>query len=277
MERGVALHSGPTGGLLTDGPVPGVPVTELLYQADSDAAYVRSFRARVVALPPGAVVLDRTFFYAVGGGQPADRGRLVGPQGQSVPVADVGRSGGYVLHRVGKNRDPSAAPLRVGDEVTGEIDWGRRYEHMRLHTGQHLASALLFARLGLRTQQAMLGRGAATIDLEAPIPANRSFPEFENSFREAVRANRPVRVRHLPRAEYEAAPAPRSGLIPIPSGIDRVRLIEIEGYDASPCGGTHLRDTGAIGGVRFEPPGPAAPARTRFTLEPSDAPTTPVG
>lgn len=253
-------------------------MTELAYQETSDAAYVRSFTARVEALPPGAVVLDRTYFYAVGGGQPADRGRLVGPEGTIVPIVDVARSGGSVLHRVGRSRSPVERPLRSGDTVTGEIDWTRRWEHMRLHTGQHLASALLFELLGLRTREAVLGKGAAVIELESPFPPDGpGFEAFVDRFEAAVRSDRRVQVRHLPRGEYESRPAPRSGLIPLPSGIDRVRLIEIDGLDASPCGGTHLKSTQEIGLVRFEPPTAEHPGRVRFVLSAPSGPATPTG
>lgn len=246
-------------------------MTELGYQADTDAAYVRSFEAEVVALPPGAVVLDRTYFYAVGGGQPADRGRLVAPTGASVEIADVGRTGGEVLHRLARRSDPRA--LAVGMKVRGEIDWERRYAHMRLHTGQHLASALLFRTYGLRTDKAALGQGSARIELEAPLLSEPSFAEWVRSFEDAVAADRAVAVRHLDRGAYEAAPAPRSGRIPLPPGIDRVRLIEIDGLDAAPCGGTHLRRTGEIGPVRFTPPGPTTATRVAFDLVVPPTPT----
>ena len=123
-------------------------MTELAYLPTLDAAYERTFTARVVALPPGAVVLDRTLFYPAGGGQPTDRGVLAGPDGVALPVADVVKSGAVVLHRLGRGARPS---LRIGDEVRGTIDWDRRYGHMRLHTAQHLLSALVFRRTGRKT------------------------------------------------------------------------------------------------------------------------------
>ncbi|HTT26660.1 MAG TPA: alanyl-tRNA editing protein [Thermoplasmata archaeon] len=251
-------------------------MTELAYQADTPAAYVPTFTARVVAMPPGAIVLDRTFFYAVGGGQPADRGRLIGPTGIAVEVVDVARSGGVVLHRLRRGGEGARA-FHVGDEVRGEIDWDRRFAHMRLHTGQHLASALLFARAGRRTDKAVLGKGQAIIDLEAPPPDGFDVAGWTREYEEAIASDRPVRVRHLTHAEYEAAPAPRSGRIPLPAGIDRVRLIEIEGYDAAPCGGTHLASTGPIAPVRVEGPTPATPRRFTFTLGTAAAPPTPPG
>jgi Ser-tRNA(Ala) deacylase AlaX len=248
-------------------------VTELLYLRDGDAAYVRTFEATVTALPPGAVVLDRTYFYAVGGGQPADRGTLTTPAGEELPIADVARSGGAVLHRIGRGADRAARSLKVGDPVRGTVDWGRRYDHMRLHTGQHLASALLFRSTGLRTKEAVLGKGLATLVLEAAYPDPASFPGWVASFELTVAGDRPIRVQFQPRAAYEQAPPGRSGLIPLPKEVDPVRLIEIEGTDANPCGGTHLRSTREIGPVLFRPLDPAAPGRIVFELTPAASPT----
>jgi misacylated tRNA(Ala) deacylase len=241
-------------------------VTELAYLADLPSAYLRTFRARVVALPPGGVVLDRTYFYPTGGGQPADHGVLrVGPQEWS--VTDVGRSGPAVVHRIRSSTAGPRAPA-VGVEVEGEIDWPRRYRHMRLHTGQHLLSARVFARTGLRTVKANLSGAGATIDLEGEI-APAVVAELAADLEEAVRSPHPVTVRHIPRSEWEGEPmAPRSGLVPLPSHVDPVRVVEIEAEDACPCGGTHVRSTGEIGYVRVAPPEPRGSGRSRlaFTL-----------
>jgi len=139
-------------------------VTELAYLVDPEAAYVRSFRAVVTALPPGAVVLDRTFFYPTGGGQPNDKGTLSVPGEPSIEVVDVNKSGAGVFHRV-RGSTASLHRLSVGGEVDGTLDWDRRYRHMRLHTGQHLLSARIFARTRLRTRRAQLSGSAATLDL----------------------------------------------------------------------------------------------------------------
>ncbi len=242
-------------------------MTELAYLADGPAGYVRSFRARITALPPGAVVLDRTYFYPGGGGQPPDRGALR-PVGTDVEVevVDAARSGAAVLHRLRRGR-PGALALTVGAEVDGTVDWERRYRHMRLHTGQHLVSALLFARHGLRTSRASLAGSSATIDLEGPLPIG-AVPDLSDAVGAAVRRGRPVTIRYLPRAEWEARlPAPRSGLVPLPPRVDPVRIVEIEAEDACPCGGTHLRSTGEIGTIRLEEgAAPADRARILLTL-----------
>jgi len=167
--------------------------------------------------------------------------------------------------------------FHVGDAVHGEIDWERRFQHMRLHTGQHLASALLFSATGLRTDKAILGKGQATIDLEGSLPAGFDVAGWVRTYEAAIAADRSVQVRHLTLAEYASAPAPRSGRIPLPPGIERVRLIEIDGYDAAPCGGTHLRSTGPIGPIAVAGPSPESPRRWTFTLGAPVAPPTPSG
>lgn len=230
----------------------------------------------MVALPPSAVVLDRTFFYPGGGGQPPDRGSIVVAGADPAAVVDVARSGREVLHRLARSRGGAARTWRIGEEVEGMIDWDRRFAHMRLHTGQHLASALLFSGTGLRTRRAVLSGRGGTIDLEGPAPTGPAWDDWAAGFERAVAEDRSVRVRHVAVAEYERSPSPRSGLVPLPPGLTEVRLIEIDGSDASPCGGTHLRSTGEIGRFDFLPPTPAAPERVAFTLGPSaSGPPTP--
>jgi misacylated tRNA(Ala) deacylase len=248
-------------------------MTVLAYLPSIDDAYVREFRARVVALPPGAVVLDRTYFYPTGGGQPSDLGTLDVADGGRLEVVDVTRSGPSVLHRV---RGPPAAvrAVRAGAEVGGTIDWDRRHRHMRLHTGQHLLSARIFARWGRRTRKASLAGTKAVLDLEGGLP-DEGLAVLESDLGEAVSSPRPVVIRQIPRADWDRHPlSARSGLVPLAPTIDPVRVIDIEGLDVCPCGGTHLRSTGEIGSVALQPPTPLPDGGTRvtFTLEPGAGP-----
>ncbi len=227
-------------------------MTELAYLPEVADAYVREFRAKVVSLPPGAVVLDRTYFYPTGGGQPSDQGTLEVPGQGRLEVVDVGRTAGSVLHRV---RGPAAAlrALRAGLEVVGAIDWERRRRHMRLHTSQHLLSARIFARTGRRTRKASFSGRRAILDLDGPLPDLTT--ELEADLRDAVEHPRPVTIRHIARAEWDQNPlSARSGLVPLAPTVDPVRVIDIEGLDLCPCGGTHLRTTGEIGPVSLAPP-----------------------
>jgi misacylated tRNA(Ala) deacylase len=250
-------------------------VTELAYLADMASAYVRSFRARVVALPPGGLVLDRTYFYPAGGGQPADHGTL--RQGDTtVPVVDVTKSGPAVLHRT-RALPGQRSSFPLGAEVEGLVDWDRRHQHMRLHTGQHLLSARTFERTGLRTRKAVLRGMEATIDLEGEV-RTPALELIQLDLVEIVRRPRSVRIRHVPRAEWDALPvAGRSGLVPLPPHVDPVRVIEVDGEDSCPCGGTHVRSTAEIGEVRWTVPTVASGGGSRvgFTLARPGATTPP--
>ena len=250
-------------------------MTELAFLVDPAAAYVRMFRGRVTALPPGGVVLDRTFFYPTGGGQPNDRGTLGPPGEEPAEVVDVTKSGASVVHRI---RGPPNVLRRssVGAEVEGTLDWDRRYRHMRLHTGQHLLSARIFARTGLRTRKAQLAGSAATLDLEGSLPSG-VLPLLAMDLAEALAHPHPVTLRHVPRAEWDRNPfAARSGLVPLPAQVDPVRVVEIEASDVCPCGGTHLRSTREIGRVNLRPPVPTNGGdRVGFSLEEPSLPTPP--
>jgi misacylated tRNA(Ala) deacylase len=270
------LPENPPGGSRFTAEGMGPNVTELAYLPDMASAYVQRFSARIVALPPGAAVLDRTYFYPAGGGQPCDRGTLRPVDGGEVRVIDVAKSGSAVLHRVKVPRP--APPLRVGTQVEGTIDWVRRHRHMRLHTAQHFVSAQVFGLTRLRTRRAILAGIRATIDLEGPL-AETLLPTLAAGLREAVERPRAVSIRMVTRHEWDRNPqSERSGLVPLPAQVDPVRVVEIAETDVCPCGGTHLRTTGEIGSVRFEPLArfPDGSSQVAFTLEDSE-PSTPTG
>jgi misacylated tRNA(Ala) deacylase len=239
-------------------------VTELAYLTDEEAAYTRHFVATVVALPPGGVVLDRTFFYPAGGGQSADHGSLSPPGGASYSVVDVTKSGSSAIHRIRRPKAPDAVPLQVGIEVEGTLDWERRHRHMRLHTGQHLLSALIFERAGVRTREATMSGSGGTIDLEGPLPPGIRPDALASEATSILAEGRRVSISHMSRKEWEENPTPRSGLVPLPRHVDPVRIVEIAGLDACPCGGTHVRSTAEIGALALDAPTPLALGAVRL-------------
>jgi misacylated tRNA(Ala) deacylase len=248
-------------------------VAELLYLGDTDSAYTRRFEARIVALPPGGVILDSTYFYPTGGGQPADQGVLRRKtDGSTWPVTDVQRSGGRALHRVGR-APVGTAPLAQGELLEGEIDWERRYRHMRLHTGQHLLSARLFALTGRRTLGAKFSGTGGTVQLEAGSPL--SAPALAEDLAGWIRADRPVRISFVARADYERSPAARSSGLALPAGVDPVRVVEIEEADRCPCGGTHVRRLGEVGAVEVTSVRELADRSSEVVFRIPSAPPTP--
>ncbi len=214
-------------------------MTERLYYADS---YCRKFTARVRALtrlPDGGrtgVVLDRTAFYPTSGGQPHDTGVLGG-----FPVVDVVEDGEDVLHVLEDTEGAAASTLAVGREIEGVVDWDRRYDHMQQHTAQHILSAAFLRVLGAGTLSVHLG-GSCTLDLDVPGLAPEDVRRVEEDALRVVFDDRPVAVRCVeagdPAARGLRRPVGRPGPL---------RLVEVEGYDLSACGGTHVRRSGEVG------------------------------
>jgi Ser-tRNA(Ala) deacylase AlaX len=234
-----------------------------------DAAYLKTFEAEVVAVPPEGVVLDQTLFYPVGGGQDSDQGTLTAPGKSPVKVADVRRMSGKIVHRLAKGGN---AAFQVGMHLAGEIDWPRRHINMRLHTAQHLLSAMAYKRYGLRTLKAAMSGRKGHLDLEGALPEDEDIEVMEaeannNYFTKPV----PVDIKFVTRAEFEAIPG-RSNAKVLPPGVTNVRLIIIEGIDRCACGGTHVRSTEEVGIVNMFPPtaAPEGGQRLSFELAPDE-------
>jgi alanyl-tRNA synthetase len=201
-------------------------MTERLYYRDS---YLREFEARVLQRSEDGCVLylERTAFYPDSGGQPADSGFLSG-----VPVVDVAEEGDRIAHRT--------AHALMGDQVTGQIDWVRRFDHMQQHSGQHLLSAVFIELFDAQTVSFHLGPETSTIDLAVPALSPEQVRTAQLRANEVVFENRPLAVT-FESAEQAAdlrKPAEREGVL---------RVISIAGLDRSACGGTHVRATGEIG------------------------------
>lgn len=195
-----------------------------------------SFEAEVLSSeeqPEGGAltVLDRTAFYPEGGGQPADEGQL-----GEAEVLDVSEEEGVILHLTDR-------PLEVGAVVEGSVDWGRRWDHMQQHTGQHLLSRVLLDEYGAETRGFHLGADEATIDLSVELEEQQlAFARARTNT--LIDQDLPVSARIVPRDHPAVERARR-----VPPEIGEVRLVEIGEVDAVPCGGTHVPSTARIGGL----------------------------
>jgi len=176
-----------------------------------------------------AVVLDRTAFYPTSGGQPFDTGRI-----GHVEVIDVIDDDDEVVHVL-------SSPLEEGLPVTGAIDASRRFDHMQQHTGQHVLSAAFDRLLGNRTVSFHMGAETCTIDLAMDVTPGQLAGVVAEANR-IVWENRAVSIRFV--SEEEAAQLP---LRKEPARTGLIRLIDVDGFDLSACGGTHVDRTGAIG------------------------------
>jgi len=216
-------------------------VTEELFSTD---AYARSCPATVAEVTDGGVILDRTVFYARGGGQPGDTG-LLGWDGGQVRVTDTVKRDGNVVHVV--EGDPPAA----GTSVEAEIDWDRRHTLMRTHTALHALSAVIFRDHDAKVTGGNMEPGVARMDFELEAIDTEFGRRVEVVLNAELASDRPVRVSFLPRAEALADPdLIRTKVNLIPGSVDPIRVIEIEGLDKQADGGTHVRSTAEVGTVR---------------------------
>jgi misacylated tRNA(Ala) deacylase len=215
--------------------------TECLFRDDS---YLRECEARVVAVNEQGVVLDRTVFYANSGGQPGDLGVLVSASGAQVPVANTIYLD-QMKTEIAHVPVPGTPSLSTGDTVAAQIDWGKRYARMRMHTALHLLSAALpYAVTG-----GSVGDTEGRLDFDIP-EAGLDKDAITAKLAEMIAADAAVTSRWISDEELTANPGlVKTMSVKPPMGTGKVRLIEIAGLDLQPCGGTHVRSTGEIGSV----------------------------
>lgn len=216
-------------------------VNELLFYQD---AYLRSCEAQVLKSDDDGIVLDRTIFYPLGGGQPGDIGCLRTEDGREVRISDTrkGVQPGEVLHVVATG----ATRLSPGERVMAVIDWDRRHHHMRVHTCLHLLSAVIPAGVTGGSVRQDSGR----LDFDLPdVSLDRQ--EVEEKLNRLIAGGHRVAPRWITDAELEVRPdLVKTMSVAPPRGVGRVRLLEVEGVDLQACGGTHVANTAEIGAVQ---------------------------
>lgn len=215
-------------------------MTEELFRNDS---YLQECQATVTAADERGIQLDRTVFYPLGGGQPGDQGVLRLDDGREIVIVDTrkGEADGEILHLPAEG---SALP-EVGATVTAVIDWDVRYPRMRMHTCMHLLSTVLPYPVTGGSVRNDSGR----IDFDLPETPDKEHVTAE--LNRLIAEDHAISYRWISDAELDAQPELVKTLsVQPPRGQGRVRLVEIEGTDLQPCGGTHVARTGEIGRVR---------------------------
>lgn len=212
-------------------------MSQLLYLHDS---YLKSFDARVQETRDGAVALDRTAFYAGGGGQPVDLGILRWSGGEC-RVSDVRKDGEIVWHTI-----EGAAP-EPGVTVRGDLDWERRYAIMRHHSALHVLVGVVYRSFNALVTGGAIYPDRARMDFSLENLNKDLVAAIEAEANRVIGERRRIRVRFLPREEFERSDLVRLAKNLIPQEIAEVRVVEIEGFDAQADGGTHVASTAEIG------------------------------
>ena len=209
-------------------------MTERLYYSDP---YLRTFSSRVIERCEvdgrPAVELEATAFYPTAGGQPHDSGTLNTARVIDVQVSDDGR----ILHLLDRSLDQT--------EVEGAIDWPRRFDHMQQHTGQHILSQAFSQVCRAETVGFHLGDGLSTIDLDRAPLAPAQVDQAEQAANEIVMSGLPVAARFVDDDELATLPLRKMPTVDSP-----IRIVEVQDYDWSACGGTHVQNSGQVGPIK---------------------------
>jgi len=221
----------------------------LQYHMNShDGTYKKEFQSKVTAVYPGIVELEETAFYHLGGGQPSDKGTLNWREGESI-VYDV-RKKNRIRHMVEGDLP------EVGDSVEGKLNWNRRYTHMRMHTSQHLVSAIVSDLYGADTVGNQIGSDKSRIDFK-PLKLNMNeIDDLIDLTNEYIAKDISVNISEANRSDLEGNPEIRSSMSSglwklLPKSVTRLRVIRIGEIDVCPCAGTHVRSLKEIGKVEF--------------------------
>ena len=213
-----------------------------------DGTYKKEFQSKVTAVYPGIVELEETAFYHLGGGQPSDKGTLNWKDGESI-VYDV-RKKNRIRHMVEGDLP------EVGDSVEGKLNWNRRYTHMRMHTSQHLVSAIVSDLYGADTVGNQIGSDKSRIDFK-PLKLNMNeIDDLIDLTNEYIAKDISVNISEANRSDLEGNPEIRSSMSSglwklLPKSVTRLRVISIGDIDVCPCAGTHVRSLKEIGKVEF--------------------------
>ena len=235
-------------------------MTEMLYMKDVESNYIREFDARVVERGFDYVVLDRTAFYPLGGGQPSDTGSLQWAGGKA-DVKEVTKKEGVRHHLV---QNPDIVP----DQVHAVINWEKRHAHMRMHTAQHIISGVVYDLYKARTVGNQIYHDRSRIDF-APVKfTDEMIAEVERRCNEILSSGAKVEICTTRRADLEReVDSLRANLDLLPKSVQELRVVKVEPYDVCPCAGTHVRSLAEIGSMKITKRENKGKDRERITYE----------
>ena len=222
-------------------------MTKKLYLESIEAAYLEEFTAEVISIEDNKVVLDQTLFYPLGGGQNWDLGTIDGPNGEMKIIEVRGRD--TIHHTI-----EDTFELEIGDEVSGTIDFERRYAHMKMHTAQHLVSGIAYEMFdGVRTVGNQIHTEKSRIDFKPIQFTEDMLSELQSAVNDKIQLGLEVTDSQMTRDEINSImPQERTNMDLLPSFIDDLRVVTIgDKQDLCPCAGTHVRNISEIKGIEF--------------------------
>jgi misacylated tRNA(Ala) deacylase len=214
-------------------------MTKLIYQQNS---YLKEIEATVTYSEEDYIILNQTIFYPTSGGQLSDKGII-----SDVEVLEVKKELGKIKHFLKEN------PFKKGDKVYLKVNWNLRYKYMRMHSAQHLISAIILDKYGAETCGNQISDETSRLDFTPFKPTDQQLKDITLEFNRLVDEKLPIIVYTTSRDEVLATvnPARRKLFSRLPESIKEIRVIEIQDTDKCPCGGTHVKKTEEIGHINI--------------------------
>lgn len=214
--------------------------------------YLKEFDAVVIEVPDGkSIILDRTAIYARGGGQPSDRGTLkVSGGGKFLNVSESSKDHDRVTHALSESLSEEERRELRGKKVHGVVDWELRYKHMRHHTALHILSGVVFQKFGSRITGGQIYAERARLDFTLDDLSRERIGTIESEMNRIVNDGREVRTFWLGAEEaLQKKELYRLSADLLPKGLEKLRIVDIVGFDAQLDGGTHVAKTSEVGKI----------------------------
>jgi len=215
-------------------------MTNLLYMKDLEGNYIKEFTATVTKNKKDYICLDQTAFYPLGGGQPSDTG-IIKFEEKQIEVKEVIKKGNSVKHIINGEKP------KIGTKIQATIHWERRFNHMKMHTAQHILSGIIFDNYQARTVGNQIHVDYSRVDFYPINFTQKNLQDIKKEFNSIISKNLPVKIYEEERTNLEnRVNQQRANLDLLPKFITKLRIVEIEGFDICPCAGTHVKNTSEI-------------------------------
>ncbi|OLS20844.1 MAG: Alanyl-tRNA editing protein AlaX-M [Candidatus Heimdallarchaeota archaeon LC_2] len=222
--------------------------TELVYSAES---YLQELNAIIIGITSEGVILDKTIFYPQGGGQPSDRGTLIGiDNDHQIKIIGMKRDGGKLIHIIA---DEQENKFIVGDKVNAKIDWDYRYKLMKHHTSLHVLSAVVYRKFEAKVTGGTIYEDKARLDFDLPELNRETALELVKETNEELQKGHKISVEFVSREEADSRPELiRTKINLLPASVTEIRLVKIGDVDLQADGGLHVKSTDEIGIVELK-------------------------